>query len=121
MKQLSSISNVARLWSALLFAILFGCAIAAASHHTAARHASAMSMSVGAAGEAGGADAQLAVRPSSTSPSTPTSASKSIFKRSFAGLGCLGVYDKAKFARLDRVCEECYQLYREPGIYTACR
>lgn len=46
---------------------------------------------------------------------------KEIVKRSFAGLGCLGVYDKAKFARLDRVCEECYQLYREPEIHTACR
>lgn len=46
---------------------------------------------------------------------------KGIFKRSFAGLGCLGVYDKAKFARLDRVCEECYQLYREPDIHSACR
>jgi hypothetical protein len=47
--------------------------------------------------------------------------SKGIFKRSFAGLGCLGVYDKAKFARLDRVCEECYTLYREPDIHSACR
>ena len=46
---------------------------------------------------------------------------KGIFKRSFAGLGCLGVYDKGKFARLDRVCEECYQLYREPDIHSACR
>ena len=44
-----------------------------------------------------------------------------VFKRSFAGLGCLGVYDKAKFARLDRVCEECYTLYREPDIHSACR
>lgn len=49
------------------------------------------------------------------------SEAKGIFKRSFAGLGCLGVYDKAKYARLDRVCEECYQLYREPDIHTACR
>jgi len=47
--------------------------------------------------------------------------SKGIFKRSFAGLGCLGIYDKAKFARLDRVCEECYTLYREPDIHTSCR
>lgn len=46
---------------------------------------------------------------------------KGIHKRSFAGLGCLGVYDKAKFTRLDRVCEDCYQLYREPDIHTACR
>ncbi|GFQ81975.1 ion transport peptide-like [Trichonephila clavata] len=42
-------------------------------------------------------------------------------KRSFAGLGCMGVYDKAKFARLDRVCEECYQLFREPDVHTSCR
>lgn len=52
---------------------------------------------------------------------SPTAEGKGIHKRSFAGLGCLGVYDKAKFARLDRVCEECYQLYREPDIHTACR
>lgn len=52
---------------------------------------------------------------------TGQSEAKGIFKRSFAGLGCLGVYDKAKYARLDRVCEECYQLYREPDIHTACR
>ncbi|GBO28289.1 hypothetical protein AVEN_179260-1 [Araneus ventricosus] len=42
-------------------------------------------------------------------------------KRSFSDLGCMGVYDKAKFARLDRVCEECYQLYREPEVHTSCR
>lgn len=41
---------------------------------------------------------------------------RDLHKRSFAGLGCMGVYDKAKFARLDRVCEECYNLYREPEL-----
>ncbi|KAF8763969.1 Ion transport peptide-like like protein [Argiope bruennichi] len=44
-----------------------------------------------------------------------------LLKRSFSGLGCMGVYDKAKFARLDRVCEECYQLFREPEVHTECR
>ncbi|GFQ81993.1 ion transport peptide-like [Trichonephila clavata] len=42
-------------------------------------------------------------------------------KRSFSDLGCMGVYDKAKFARLDRVCEECYQLFRESDVHTFCR
>lgn len=51
----------------------------------------------------------------------PSEAKSQIIKRSFVGLGCLGVYDKAKFARLDRICEDCYQLYREPDIHTACR
>ncbi|CAG2108125.1 unnamed protein product, partial [Medioppia subpectinata] len=46
---------------------------------------------------------------------------RDLHKRTFAGLGCLGVYDKAKFARLDRVCEECYQLYREPDLHSSCR
>lgn len=62
----------------------------------------------------------LSVASSSTLQTAQVEA-KGIFKRSFAGLGCLGVYDKAKFARLDRVCEECYQLYREPDVHTACR
>ncbi|GFQ90841.1 ion transport peptide-like [Trichonephila clavata] len=42
-------------------------------------------------------------------------------KRSFSDLGCMGVFDKAKFARLDRVCEECYQLFRESDVLTSCR
>lgn len=41
---------------------------------------------------------------------------RDLHKRSFVGLGCLGTFDKAKFARLDRVCEECYNLYREPEL-----
>lgn len=51
----------------------------------------------------------------------PSEAKSQIIKRSFVGLGCLGVYDKAKFARLDKICEDCYQLYREPDIHAACR
>ncbi|GIY33215.1 ion transport peptide-like [Caerostris darwini] len=42
-------------------------------------------------------------------------------KRSFSDLGCMGVYDKSKFTRLDRVCEECYQLFRESDVHTSCR
>ncbi|GIX68521.1 hypothetical protein CEXT_786701 [Caerostris extrusa] len=39
------------------------------------------------------------------------------FKRSFTQLGCMGDFDRSKFARLDSVCEECYELYREPDIH----
>ncbi|CAL1285030.1 unnamed protein product [Larinioides sclopetarius] len=49
------------------------------------------------------------------------SASAQDSKRSFSDLGCMGVYDKAKFARLDRVCEECYHLFRESDVLTSCR
>ncbi|KAJ8717463.1 hypothetical protein PYW08_005862 [Mythimna loreyi] len=34
---------------------------------------------------------------------------------------CKGHFDAAKFARLDRVCDDCHLLYREPVIYTRCR
>ncbi|KAK0163657.1 hypothetical protein PV327_007318 [Microctonus hyperodae] len=41
-------------------------------------------------------------------------------KRSYIDLGCKGVYDKSIFARLDRVCEDCYNLFREPTLHTLC-
>ncbi|XP_022239064.1 crustacean hyperglycemic hormone-like [Limulus polyphemus] len=46
---------------------------------------------------------------------------KSIQKRSFAQLGCMGNFDKAIFARLVRTCEECYNVYRDPFIHQECR
>ncbi|XP_035224127.1 ion transport peptide-like [Stegodyphus dumicola] len=42
-------------------------------------------------------------------------------KRSFVQLGCMGMFDRSKFARLDAVCEECYELYREPDLHSLCR
>lgn len=42
-------------------------------------------------------------------------------KRSFMQLQCKGIYDKSIFARLDRICEDCYNLFREPSLHTLCR
>nr|XP_024218592.1 ion transport peptide isoform X2 [Halyomorpha halys] len=42
-------------------------------------------------------------------------------KRSFFDLQCKGVYDKSIFARLDRICEDCYNLFREPQLHSLCR
>lgn len=42
-------------------------------------------------------------------------------KRSFFNIQCKGVYDKSIFARLDRICEDCYNLFREPQLHTLCR
>ncbi|XP_026683192.1 ion transport peptide-like isoform X1 [Diaphorina citri] len=42
-------------------------------------------------------------------------------KRSFFDIQCKGVYDKSIFARLDRICEDCYDLFRAPQIHTLCR
>jgi len=47
--------------------------------------------------------------------------SKPHSKRSFFDIQCKGVYDKEIFSKLDRVCEDCYNLYREPGLHSLCR
>ncbi|XP_043285211.1 crustacean hyperglycemic hormones 7 isoform X2 [Venturia canescens] len=41
-------------------------------------------------------------------------------KRSFMQLQCKGIYDGSIFARLDRICEDCYYLFREPTLHTLC-
>ncbi|XP_026463665.1 ion transport peptide-like [Ctenocephalides felis] len=45
----------------------------------------------------------------------------SILKRSFFDIQCKGVYDKGIFARLDRICEDCYNLFREPQLHALCK
>ncbi|KZC05073.1 Ion transport peptide [Dufourea novaeangliae] len=42
-------------------------------------------------------------------------------KRSFIDIQCKGIYDKSIFARLDRICEDCYNLFREPQLHQLCR
>ncbi|GAB6022715.1 hypothetical protein CHUAL_006811 [Chamberlinius hualienensis] len=44
-----------------------------------------------------------------------------VVKRSFVQMGCMGENDKSAFAYLDRICEECYNLFREPGLHHQCR
>lgn len=44
-----------------------------------------------------------------------------VARRSFFHLQCKGVYDAAIFARLDRICDDCFNLFREPQLYTLCR
>ncbi|KAH9366898.1 hypothetical protein HPB48_022088 [Haemaphysalis longicornis] len=46
---------------------------------------------------------------------------RNLHKRSFLELGCRGNFEQSYLARLERVCEECYQLYREPQVYNLCR
>ncbi|XP_063921829.1 ion transport peptide isoform X2 [Zophobas morio] len=42
-------------------------------------------------------------------------------KRSFFDIQCKGVYDKSIFAKLDSICEDCYNLFREPQLHNLCR
>ncbi|GFQ69755.1 ion transport peptide-like [Trichonephila clavata] len=47
-------------------------------------------------------------------------AAHSLQKRSFVQLGCMGLFDRSKFTRLATICEDCFELYREPDIHTHC-
>ncbi|KXJ74616.1 hypothetical protein RP20_CCG013273 [Aedes albopictus] len=46
----------------------------------------------------------------------------SVAKRSsFFDIECKGQFNKAIFYRLDRICEDCYSLFREPQILSFCK
>ena len=46
----------------------------------------------------------------------------SLSKRSFFDIECKGTYDKAIFAKLDRICLDCYNQYpKNPEVYILCR
>ena len=34
---------------------------------------------------------------------------------------CRGRYDPAIYTTLDNICEDCYNLYKEPDIHSMCR
>ncbi|GFU28481.1 uncharacterized protein NPIL_136881 [Nephila pilipes] len=35
--------------------------------------------------------------------------------------GCKGTYDKYKMAHLERICDECYEIYKKPDLHIECR
>lgn len=39
----------------------------------------------------------------------------------FYKFGCTGKYDISVYAKLDRLCTDCQDLFREPEIFTNCR
>uniref|UniRef100_A0A1A9VU40 Uncharacterized protein n=1 Tax=Glossina austeni TaxID=7395 RepID=A0A1A9VU40_GLOAU len=48
--------------------------------------------------------------------------SHNLSKRSnFFDLECKGIFNKTMFFRLDRICEDCYQLFRETSIHRLCK
>ena len=44
-----------------------------------------------------------------------------INKRSSGDLQCRRIHDASIFARLERVCEECYNLYKDDEVLGLCR
>jgi len=63
----------------------------------------------------------LAVASTASTYSMEDEDSHHLSKRSYFDINCKGLYDKSIFARLDRICQDCYSLYREPELHTLCR
>ncbi|ROT60584.1 crustacean hyperglycemic hormone 1 precursor [Penaeus vannamei] len=58
---------------------------------------------------------------SESSPATSLAGAQTANKRSISFDSCTGVYDRELLVRLDRVCEDCYNLYRNTDVAVECR
>ncbi|XP_047483732.1 crustacean hyperglycemic hormones-like [Penaeus chinensis] len=56
-----------------------------------------------------------------SSPGDSLKGDQSLTKRTIAFSSCTGVYDRELLVRLDRVCEDCYNLYRDVVVEVQCR
>ena len=45
---------------------------------------------------------------------------RSLSKRSFFDINCKGTYNARIYARLELICQDCYNLYREPELHKLC-
>lgn len=41
--------------------------------------------------------------------------------RTYVELRCGGIYDQSMFAKLEQVCDDCFNLYKEPQVHGMCR
>lgn len=46
---------------------------------------------------------------------------KGLEKKNHVELGCRGMNSPRIFAQLDRICEDCYNLYRDTEVFSSCR
>ena len=44
-----------------------------------------------------------------------------LHKRNYLELQCQGMYDPSIFAKLAGICDDCYNLIRDPEIHGMCR
>lgn len=54
-------------------------------------------------------------------PAAGLGADHSFTKRSLFDPSCTGVFDRQLLRRLSRVCDDCFNVFREPNVATECR
>lgn len=57
----------------------------------------------------------------SSSPVASLIRGRSLSKRANFDPSCTGVYDRELLGRLSRLCDDCYNVFREPKVATECR
>nr|O15982.1 RecName: Full=Crustacean hyperglycemic hormones 7; AltName: Full=Pej-SGP-VII; Contains: RecName: Full=CHH precursor-related peptide 7; Short=CPRP 7; Contains: RecName: Full=Crustacean hyperglycemic hormone 7; Short=CHH 7; Flags: Precursor [Penaeus japonicus]BAA22562.1 Pej-SGP-VII [Penaeus japonicus] len=57
----------------------------------------------------------------SSSPVTSLTRGRSLNKRAAFDPSCTGVYDRELLGRLSRLCDDCYNVFREPKVAMECR
>uniref|UniRef100_A0A292GDV4 Sinus gland peptide F n=1 Tax=Penaeus vannamei TaxID=6689 RepID=A0A292GDV4_PENVA len=62
-----------------------------------------------------------AARSLDAAPSSASSGSHSLSKRSLFDPACTGIYDRQLLGKLGRLCDDCYNVFREPKVATGCR
>ncbi|XP_076066843.1 molt-inhibiting hormone-like isoform X1 [Oratosquilla oratoria] len=65
-------------------------------------------------------DASAAAGPSPGALQAPQPVGRSLAKRSLFDASCKGSYDRQMYKQLDRVCDDCYNLYRKPHVEFEC-
>ncbi|XP_063591967.1 crustacean hyperglycemic hormones 1 [Penaeus indicus] len=54
-------------------------------------------------------------------PAAGLGADHGFTKRSLFDPSCTGVFDRQLLRRLSRVCDDCFNVFREPNVATECR
>ncbi|XP_076066857.1 molt-inhibiting hormone-like isoform X2 [Oratosquilla oratoria] len=65
-------------------------------------------------------DTSAAAAPSPGALQAPQPLGRSLAKRSLFDATCMGSYDRQMYKQLDRVCDDCYNLYRKPYVQVEC-
>nr|ARN17954.1 CHH1 precursor [Crangon crangon] len=105
--------------STLMWSLMFMILMVFGAHHRAtARSAEGLTriqklLSSSSSSSGGSSGGSVALQPSSPLHSLP--------KRAVADPTCRGIYDRELFEKLDRVCDDCYNLYRKAYVDVNCR
>nr|QOD39446.1 crustacean hyperglycemic hormone [Lysmata vittata] len=106
------------MWSTLMVLVLV---LSSNSNPAMARSAEGLARIEKLLSSSSSASPSVPSQPSSPLTAALTQRGHSLPKRAVLDQSCKGIYDRELFKKLDRVCEDCYNLYRKPYVGIDCR